>query len=475
MEKVRNGLLIAARIISPLLLLTFIIGLRPIESRGVESGPSLPLSASGPVLYYQFGPVAVSATGSQSVGLYLKTDGSPTSAKIVLASGAPDLTMTPLGGGAFSITLTHSQALYGYTASDYNHNFVGYLDLYEGATKLARYNLHINVLDSRIPHVVSQITDVEVKQSPHVVNLYLPGLYPANMDVAYVTQHFYQHFSDVYDFINVIFIPEHFENRYHIVVKNSVQGIGLSIFDNTATYGSTTHKLQGITVYPITGYFDLAERSSVHELGHQWINYLSVPQLQGVTPHWPISSLARGIMGWQGSGIQGLDFPYQLVPIGDGNYRCNYVGNKLDFNDMELYLMGLQPSSSVGSHFVFTNQSQTCDDGILYGPTETVTVEDVINQHGLRMPAYPFAQKKFRVATIVVTQSFLSDQEMDFFDYFAARGSFMVPVPFTSGFASGITWPFYVATGGRGCLVTTINTSGGCYAIYLPLVTRLAE
>jgi hypothetical protein len=423
--------------------------------------------ASYAISYFGFVPIVVKLAGTEDPYLYIQTDGTVTSAQLRLADNVTVILLTNRGGGLFDVTLTHSQALYGYTTSKYNHNFVGYLDVFQGATKERTYNIFINVLDSQIPPVTPQITDVEVQKSPHVVNLALPGLSPSYPDFAYVTQHFYQHFGDNYDFLSVIFIPERIENRSHIATKNTVQGIGRSIFNNNAIYNpiyGSGSQLQGITLYPITGYFDMAGRAALHELGHQWMNFLSVPALpvlQGVTGHSPISSLARGIIGYQCCGAAvGLDFPFTFTPLGGGDYRLSYSPPQLTYNDMELYLMGLLPADQVGPHFVFQDQNQTLCDGCILTGAVPFTIDQVISAYGPRNPACGVAQTKFRVATIVASQTLLSADEMAFFDYFAARGSMMIPLGYTSGFASGITWPFYLATGGRGCLVTTIDYDG---------------
>jgi len=50
----------------------------------------------------------------------------------------------------------------------------------------------------------------------------------------------------------------------------------------------------------------------------------------------------------------------------------------------------------------------------------------------------------------------LSPSEMAFFDHMAARGEARVELPFTAGLSSGITKPFYLATGERGTLSTTM-------------------
>ena len=104
-------------------------------------------------------------------------------------------------------------------------------------------------------------------------------------------------------------------------VKNEVDGIGLSRSNNTRVYGSNG-RLQGINVFPIDTFFDMADTGAVHETGHQWINFLTLPILRSGSPHWPVSSLARGIMGFNIPGsIVGGNFPFNLVPLPNGDYR----------------------------------------------------------------------------------------------------------------------------------------------------------
>jgi len=442
-----------------------------------DSAVQLPSSPSAyPVVYFSITPLVVDPAVNEVVQFKFTSDGTVTSMKLALSTGVT-VTLAKVGN-VFSTTLTHAQVLNGYTASDYNHILVGRLHVYQGATDVGPFGVFVNVKDDQIPDVTSIYTGCFIlcagRQSPHLVNLWMPWLDPANPNVISVTQQFYAYFGDNYDFLSIIYVPERFANRGHAQVKNAVKGIGLMLFDNTTLYGSAG-RLQGYTDFPLTDYFDLASESANHELGHQWINYLasaSLPQLQNVTPHWPLSSLAHGIMGTQCcANPQGLDFPFTLTPIGGGNYQCNYVGPPLVYNDMELYLMVLAPASTVGAHFVFNNQNQSCGSQ-LNVPTTPFSVQDVIGAHGARSPSYATAPHKFRMATIIVTQDryMLSDREMSFFDYFAARGSMMMPLNYSEGFATGVTWPFFLATNRRGCLITTITSNGNCYADYLPLI-----
>ncbi|MGB6366204.1 MAG: hypothetical protein WBG93_05185, partial [Thermoanaerobaculia bacterium] len=411
------------------------------------------VSAAALVTYRGFDPIAVSVAHPEIVLLSVQTDGSPSDVVLELASG-PSRPLTNHGSGFYTTTVTHEEVLYGYQPDDVNRNFVGFLEIFSGASLLLRGSLFIEVHDASIPDVAVNDLAPDMRASPRIVNIQVAHVDPGNLVLSEVTTRFYEEFPDSFDFLNIISTPNRFANRYHLLIRNFVDGIGLSIFDNSAAYGSDG-VLQGINRYPITGLFDLAETASLHELGHQWINFSDLPALQGVIPHWPISSLAPGIMGFQHpSNPQGLAFPFDLVPIGGGDFLLVDVPRQRFFSGMELYLMGMARASQAGSYFVFQNQNQTvCGGCILEGPTEDVTANDWIAHEGPRVPVFPDAQVDYRVATILVSRSrLLTDREMQVFDFFAARGEAEVELPYSSGFSKGTTLPFKLATLGVGSL-----------------------
>jgi len=414
-------------------------------------------SAAAELVYADFDPLVLSPRFPAPVELRVRTDGSIDSAEVELAAGGT-LPLSPSGREFYVATLTPSQALYGYGPDDAQHNFVGFLNLNRAGARILRYNLFINVLDEEVPEVPVEAIASDLQASPHLVNLYLPGILPANLDAREITRRFYREYPDRFEFINIVSTPAYSANRYHFQVRNDVQGTGVSLFDRSADYGSAG-RLQGINRFPIPGLFDMAEKATLHEIGHQWINYLTVPALRGGIPHWPISSLARGIMGWSLQGGQGGDFPYDFVPLGNGEYRMVGDNARLpEFNDMELYLMGFLPAEAVGLHFAFPDQSQPFCSGCVWRGAVPVSVEDLIRAHGPRVPPFPNAQTEFAVATIIVsTLRPLSRAEMAFFDHFAARGEATTPQRFSSGFAKGTALPFSLATGGRGSLSTTLG------------------
>jgi hypothetical protein len=423
-----------------------------------EAHPSVALTPPAGKYYLDVNPLVVRADGNESVALRLYTNGSVTSAELELAAG-PTVSLAPAGGGAFSITLTHAQALFGYTATDYLHNFVGFLNIYSGSTRLARLNIFVNVDDGTIPAVSIKSLGSNARSSPHLLAVHMPAADPATLSLFDAAKAFYQFFPDQFDFLGVVSAPQFFENRFYVAVRNNTSGIGPSLFDQTAFYGSAG-RLQGVVRFPVPNLFDLANRAALHEIAHRWGVFLPGAPFGAAQPHWPVSTLARGILGFNipGSNVGG-DFSFDIVPLGDGTYRLVAVPQLPTYSDMELYLMGLLPAGDVGSHTVFLDQNQEiCHNCVLHGPTLTYNAQSVVSALGPRMPAYPNSQRDFRFGTIfITTERPLTDREIAYFDYMAARGEATEPLTFSSGFSTGTTWPFALATGGRGTLKTRIE------------------
>jgi hypothetical protein len=416
------------------------------------------------VKWFFFEPAVIRTDATDSVDFKVKIDGGPSNVQLELPNDT--ISLTDEGDGRWGITLTAAQALFGYQPDDdANHNFVGFLDVFSDGTRIQRRNVFVNVLDKNIPDAPILTIGPTVQISNHVINIWKPNLDLEHVlqtsTTSTITQQFYENFEDDFDFINLVFtLPSFPENRSHFMVQNNVEGIGKGLFNNAAVYGSNG-RLQGITLFPIDSFFDLAEIAAVHELGHQWINFLTLPILAPGSPHWPISSLARGVMGFSIPPTQqGGEFAFNLVPLPNGNFQLQQMEPLGEFTDLDLYLMGLLPPHEVGSHIVFVNQNQLDqlhNGGILLGPVETVTVDDVIAKEGPRIPDSSVSQKLFRVATLIVTKErLLNKNEMEFFDHFAARGEATELLPFSSGFTKGTTKPFFLATGGRASLVTCI-------------------
>ena len=95
------------------------------------------------------------------------------------------------------------------------------------------------------------------------------------------------------------------------------------------------------------------------------------------------------------------------------------IPQAVEFNDLELYLMGLIPADQVGRHFVFRDQDQLdqlTHEGILRGPVDFVDIDDIVAMEGPRIPAVGDSQTSFNMATIVLSDGgLLSAEDMAFF------------------------------------------------------------
>jgi hypothetical protein len=393
------------------------------------------------ISWIKYDPSAIRSDRTAPATIELVTAGSVTGVRLDFAAGG-SLTLTPTAPNHWSGSVPAAQLLAGYDASDVNHNVVGFVRLLAGATTAVSYNSVINVVDGRVPAPPIRQLDATARATPRIVNLHRPFITASEVQSA--VQQFYTYYRDDFDFVQVVFaLPSYPANRYHFMVRNDVQGIGAALSNNSAAYGSAG-KLKGITVYPIDTFFDLGESAFSHELGHQWINFLKNPSLAAGSPHWPPSTMARGIMGLSipGSGAGG-DFPYRIELVNGTTAHVTLSVVTQEFSDLDLYLMGFLPPASVAPGIVI--QGSGCTDCTV--AASQVTIADVIAANGARLPGSTTSQKAFRIANVVISRDrLLNDEELAVLDYFAARGEATEILPYTSGLARGTTKPFYLAT-----------------------------
>lgn len=397
------------------------------------------------ILWDKFDPMAVRTGRTNDVSLELQTSGVISAIRLDYANGG-SLALTQSTSGRWIASIPAAKVLDGYIAADANHNFVGFLRLLSSdGTTLVTYNAFIQVVDDRVPSVPLRDLGGNARATTRILNLYRPALNPNQVMAA--AQQFYGYFHDDYDFLQIVFTEPSFPaNRYHFAVRNDVDGIDLTKFNNSASYGSAG-RLQGITVYPVDFFFDPGETAFSHELGHQWVLFLKNSVLQP-GPHWPPSTMAHGVMGFNipGSSVGG-DFPYDVTPVTATTARLTDAPVTREFSDFDLYLMGLLPSSAVTPGIIV--QGTPCSGCVL--PSTSFSIDDVIAVNGVRSPDSVSAPKLFRVGVLVISRDrLLTDDEMAVLEYFAARGEATTTLPFTSGFSNGTTKPFYVATRGLG-------------------------
>jgi hypothetical protein len=366
------------------------------------------------------------------------------------------------GDRIYTVQLPVAGILAALRADDVHRVAIGFLNLFNGTTNVFRGNLFVDVSGPDIPDYPITTFSPFVQATPLLVNIHDPAYFVAS-DTTRITREFYRWFGDDYDVLNLIYDPQRFSNRTHSVIKNRVAGIGLGMTDGSAQFGSAG-RLQGISQFPIARLFDGADTGHIHELGHQWINFLNVAPFASGVPHWPKSSMAGGVMGFSigGTGGEGGTFACRIV---EQNNTITLLPRPEApvYSDLDLYLMGLLPADQVGPQIVFADQaavaSLTCTGQVFAGPVLRVSAADVIARFGPRVPAFGDAPSVFRLATILVTRDGLATPEaMALYSWFAERGEGRVSVPTHSGFTKTIAPPFFVATGGRGRLDMRVET-----------------
>ena len=153
---------------------------------------------SNPVSWFRFDPIAVRRDRTEPVVYKALITGNPSSVQFVLAAGGT-VPLSNEGGGVWSVTLSAQQVLFGYLPDNANHNFVGFLDIFQGGT-FVRINEFIGVVDENVSDIGGEIETLgdTLRISPHVVNVWSPNRtpgVPSDTEIRSITQQFYQVFS----------------------------------------------------------------------------------------------------------------------------------------------------------------------------------------------------------------------------------------------------------------------------------------
>lgn len=266
--------------------------------------------------------------------------------------------------------------------------------------------------------------------------------------------------GDRFEFAHVVWGPRMYvSNRFHGRVRNNVTGIGLNTFDTGASFGSAA-RLIGYSAFPNWSFYDMQGPGVLHETGHQWVNGLTgifTDPRSG--SHFPIGTVGNAVMGISLAGGPG------------GQLNCTFGGSSgavttaatpqaRNYNELELYLMGLR--ASFGAGFLFTDQTaifnttQTpgwCNGQVLPLATTAFTQASVTTAFGARNPSFANSPKRFKVLTAVASSGrTLDDTELRYLSYMALRAQEPGTRAYSEGFV-GTTGPnFNAATGGVGTL-----------------------
>jgi len=249
-------------------------------------------------------------------------------------------------------------------------------------------------------------------------------------------------------------------------IKNDTAGLGKSIYDNSAAYGSTG-KLQ--TAIHFTAKGAVGNGPSLHEMMHRWANSLSsVPT--AAAGHWGFAGLPGQLGGWKSS---------TLTDLGGGQYQANNGrsgstsfgtvangGNGLPYADFELYLMGMIPTNGLPNILIPQNPAWVDSGNGIFSATgiSTVTVAQVVAADGVRVPDYNSSQKSFRIIHVIL--SVLPLTNMRWVDYDKEVYNFSL----ASSDGQSV-YNFWEATGGRG----TVRMDGLTGSVRRPAIYNLSS
>lgn len=243
-----------------------------------------------------------------------------------------------------------------------------------------------------------------------------------DIDYTALINEFHQTHSKIFDFV-VIFTDfpivlrgDPFLFAFYSPVQNSVRGIGLDNFNYSKAFGSP--KLQGIVNMGFAGkypndlnveFFRLRTYSAIeimaHEGGHRWLfnpravinGAVSLDLLNTDPGHYSFYVDADASL------LHGNNF----VDNGNGTFTTNAVAEI--YNKLDLYLMGFIPAAQVPPFFYVSGN----DDKDLISPVGTtvtgqrvdLSVGQIIQAEGARVPTSATSQKSFRVAFILFSKN----------------------------------------------------------------------
>jgi len=262
--------------------------------------------------------------------------------------------------------------------------------------------------------------------SPHVVNVVDPSLifggYPTHaINMQACGQRLYSELlGDRYDWLAFFYI---YNDRgragggYH-AIRNNIQGIGRTLFDNGGGWGSPATLRGAIHLWWKSA------RSLSHEIFHTWgVHGFEVFGLQSTflgSSHWgPIAhESSTSVFGG----------PYTFSSLWD-NLDGSYSGCRSENNyvlPIELYLMGLIPSSEISTYEYVVNNTligweidtdcpsfsrgNFLGDGLSY-----IDDSAILSAFGPRNPPYPDTNG-YRVAAVVVSERPLVEEEWTYID-----------------------------------------------------------
>lgn len=259
-----------------------------------------------------------------------------------------------------------------------------------------------------------------------------------NFDTLKFTKSFYSRKQDVYDFLVVFPMKDMVGTSISLSVNRKETGINLIQADNSITerlksialMGSYSHRFNIFKSYDAEKEYDndimtFTMMTILHEIAHHWCCGIDVPSERiNDHIHWNFNLDLFG-----GDLLKGDIMGLYHWTLKDGERVCINVNEEnviRKFSDLDLYLMGLISHSEVSPIYahnyvkdgneLFNKYGPDCYDGPnSNGPPnfttiEEITIQDIIEENGERLPSFKDSQKEFDVLFLIVMDE---NQEID--------------------------------------------------------------
>lgn len=232
-------------------------------------------------------------------------------------------------------------------------------------------------------------------------------------DFRMVTNKVYEYFEDEFDFIFILSVEDSQPSGLYYGIsyktKNDIGGIGSSIYDGTASYGSQG-KLKSVIHMPRSEY--IRNGPFLHEIAHYWANHGLIASTVG--GHWGYSN-AGGQLG-------GFD---ELQDLGNSTYQGKLEGengfgtfanggNSVPYGNLELYTMGLIGAGDLATIQLAENPQSTQVQGqFIADAIISISPAELIAQHGERTPNVQNSQKSFTALTVIISKATIGQDKID--------------------------------------------------------------
>jgi uncharacterized protein (TIGR03437 family) len=257
------------------------------------------------------------------------------------------------------------------------------------------------------------------------------------VDVLGVTQSFYAAHPnrDVYDFVYIV-TDFDFELggstfAFYQPVRNDISGLGQPTGDSDPTGSLGTRKMQGIlnlSNIATSTFLTYPESPTVRflganhglsvmgqEQGHRWLAYFRYPGnlnllLGRDNAHWSFFLNIESTLSTAATPRSSLVEGSVWRDNGNGTFTTT---NLIDgYSRLDQYAIGVRAAADVPDTFVITNPSNTNfaaassprPNVMVTGSRETVTIGQIIQRNGPRIPDPTVAPKRFRAAVVLLVR-----------------------------------------------------------------------